>query len=166
MQELSDILREHAARYPLMEPTDAVKLIYQNEFGGGHMIPNEDVCLSYLHREYAETEHDSNAPLAEAIGNGIVRIYLSALEKDKVEALGKAFIRSANLHTGNMDSFLAKLELLRRLTAEGVFSFDLASLDDYLMAYRSVGYPAVSHSDAYRKAYRPAYRIVLKDFFA
>ena len=37
MEELERILREHAERYPLMQPTDAVKLIYQNEFGGGHL---------------------------------------------------------------------------------------------------------------------------------
>ena len=34
--ELSHILRNHAARYPAMEPTDAVKLLYQSEFGGSH----------------------------------------------------------------------------------------------------------------------------------
>ena len=35
---MKTILLTHAARYPLMEPRDAVKLIYQNEFGGGHLI--------------------------------------------------------------------------------------------------------------------------------
>ena len=35
MEELDQILREHAMRYPKMQSTDAVKLIYQNEFGGG-----------------------------------------------------------------------------------------------------------------------------------
>ena len=37
MDELGIVLRQHAGRYRLMEPTDAVKLIYQNEFGGGNM---------------------------------------------------------------------------------------------------------------------------------
>lgn len=36
--ELYGVLCAHAARYPLMRPTDAVKLIYQGEFGSGHMI--------------------------------------------------------------------------------------------------------------------------------
>lgn len=35
--ELYGVLCAHAARYPLMRPTDAVKLIYQGEFGSGHM---------------------------------------------------------------------------------------------------------------------------------
>ena len=38
MEELKQILQEHAKRYPLMQPRDVVKLIYQNEFGGGHLI--------------------------------------------------------------------------------------------------------------------------------
>ena len=38
MEELKTILREHAKHYPQMQPTNAVKLIYQNEFGGGHHV--------------------------------------------------------------------------------------------------------------------------------
>ena len=45
MEELEKILQDHAKRYPQMEPTDGVKLIYQNEFGGGHLIKDENACL-------------------------------------------------------------------------------------------------------------------------
>ena len=48
MEELKVILITHAKRYPLMQPQDAVKLIYQNEFGGGHLIRDEEACLNYL----------------------------------------------------------------------------------------------------------------------
>ena len=96
----------------------------------------------------------------ESIGNGIVRVNLAALCEDQLDELGHAFIRSAAEHKGNMDRFLAKLALLRELTAEGLFAFDLAALDAYLAAYEAAGYPAVSHSQTYRRAYQPAYRIV------
>lgn len=46
MNELEGVLKEHAKRYPLMQPRDAVKLIYQNEFGGGDLIRDEEACLS------------------------------------------------------------------------------------------------------------------------
>ena len=49
---LQDILLAHAKRYPQMRPTDAVKLIYQNEFGGGHLIRDEEAVLNYLRQEY------------------------------------------------------------------------------------------------------------------
>ena len=36
-ENLKNILKTHAGRYPETRPRDAVKLIYQNEFGGGHL---------------------------------------------------------------------------------------------------------------------------------
>ena len=85
MEELKRILREHAKRYPLMQPTDAVKLIYQNEFGGGHLIRDEQAVLNYLRREYESVEKDSAMPLYEDIGNGIVRVNLAAIKPEELE---------------------------------------------------------------------------------
>ena len=160
MEELRTILIAHTKQYPLMQPTDAVKLIYQNEFGGGHLIRDEEACLNYLHREYAAVEKDPTAPLYEDIGNGIVRVNLAAVKPEDLEQLGRDFIRSAAKHKGTLDSFLNKLEVLRMLTAEGVFAFDLDALNTYLSEYKAAGYPAVSHSEQYRQAYKPAYRII------
>ena len=161
MEELRAILIAHAKRYPLMQPTDAVKLIYQNEFGGGHLIRDEQACLNYLRREYVSVAKDPTVPLYEDIGNGIVRVNLAAVKPEDLEQLGKDFIRSAAEHTGTMDSFLRKLDVLKKLTVEGIFSFDSQELENYLFKYRNQSYPVVSHSEAYREEYRPAYRIIL-----
>ena len=165
MEELERILREHAKRYPLMQPCDAVKLIYQNEFGGGHLIRDEQACLNYLRKEYADLEKDPAAPLYEDIGNGIVRVNLAAVKPEDLEQLGRAFIDSAAKHKGTMDLFLNKLEVLRKLANEGVFNFDTNALNAYLSEYEAAGYPAVSHSPEYRQAYKPAYRIIRKAYF-
>ena len=162
MEELRRILREHAARYPVMEPTDAVKLIYQNEFGGGHLIRDEQGAMAYLRREYDSVSHDPEALREEYIGNGIVRINLAALRPEEVEPLGKAFIHWAALHRGSVDRFREKLNVLRELTEEGIFSFDLRALEEYLAEYGAKGFPPVSHSEAYRNAFHPAYRIIRK----
>ena len=165
MEELEQILREHAKRYPLMQPCDAVKLIYQNEFGGGHLIRDEQACLNYLRREYADLEKDPTVPLYEDIGNGIVRVNLAAVKPEDLEQLGKNFIDSAAKHKGMLESFLNKLKVLETLTAEGVFPFDTNALSAYLYEYKAAGYPAVSHSPEYRQAYNPAYRIIWKAYF-
>ena len=161
MEELRAILIAHAKRYPLMQPTDAVKLIYQNEFGGGHLIRDEQACLNYLRREYVSVAKDPTVPLYADIGNGIVRVTLAAVKPEDLEQLGKEFIRSAAEHTGTMESFLRKLDVLKKLTVEGIFSFDSQELENYLFKYRNQSYPVVSHSEAYREEYRPAYRIIL-----
>lgn len=166
MENLRDILLWHAARYPQMQPTDAVKLIYQNEFGGAHLIRDEQLCRDLLHREYARTPQRSAVPLAEEIGNGILRIRLDALDCHGCtpDLLADAFIRSSRSRSGTLDSFLDKLELLRQLTAEGLLPFSPEALEAYLNDYARAGYPMVSHSDQYRDAYRPAYRILRKEF--
>ena len=161
MEELEKILREHVKRYPLMQPYDAVKLIYQNEFGGGHLIRDEQAVLNYLRREYESVEKDSTMPLYEDIGNGIVRVNLAAVKPEDLEQLGKDFIRSAAEYKGNLDSFLCKLNVLKKLTVQGVFGFVSSELDVYLMEYEKAGYPLVSHSPEYHFLYKPAYRVIL-----
>lgn len=162
MEELRQILNQHALRYPLMEPTDAVKLVYQNEFGGGHLIKDTAACLAYLRCEFDATEKVHGLPLSEDIGNGIVRVNLAALSEEQLQPLGEAFIRSAASHKGTLSRFREKLDVLCQLAKAGIFAFDIEALEAYLAGYKAAGYPPVSHSDAYRKAYRPAYRIVQK----
>ena len=162
MEELKRILREHAMRYPLMQPTDAVKLIYQNEFGGGHLIRDEQAVLNYLRREYESVEKDSTMPLYEDIGNGIVRVNLAAIKPEELEQLGKDFIRSAAEHTGTKERFLQKLDVLRQLAAAGYFSFGMIEMEYYLSESMKSGCPMVSHSEQYRKTYAPAYRVIKK----
>ena len=162
METLEQILRMHAEKYPLMEPTDGVKLIYQNVFGGGHLIRDPEACRRMLRQEYASTPQVPGAALTEPIGNGMVRVMLRALEENGWEAdrLCDIFIRSSRAHQGSREEFLEKLDLLRALTREGIFRFGTAELEAYLEAYRAAGYPMVSHSPRFREAYRPAYRIV------
>lgn len=157
---MRDILLTHAERYPLMEPADAVKLIYQNEFGGGHLVRDEAAFFAYLRREYAALEGPGDIA-REDIGNGLCRVYLNTLTPTELEALGQAFLRSARRHRGSRERFGQKLEILRQLCREGCFAFSRGELEDYLDRYEAAGYPMVSHSDTYRRAYRPAYRIVL-----
>ena len=160
MEELKSVLKDHARRYPRMEPTDAVKLLYQNEFGGGHLIRDVDACLRYLQAEYESVPKDPAATRREYIGNGIYRVNLAALTESELEDLGRDFIASAAGHKGSLNCFIQKLETLRHLTAEGVFAFDSARLEEYLTAYEQAGYPMVSHSPTYREHYKPAYRII------
>lgn len=165
MEALETILRLHAEKYPHMQPTDGVKLIYQNEFGGGHLIRDEAACLAYLRTEYASVPRQPDAPAYDPIGNGLLRVNLAALAEGQLEGLGRAFIASAAVHKGSHDRFWQKLAVLQALTREGVFAFDIRELDTYLAGYREAGCPAVSHSDIYRQYYHPAYRVVRKDLW-
>lgn len=159
-------LLAHTKKYPLMEPTDAVKLLYQSEFGGGHLIKDTDACLKYLRREYGTTPQKTDIPLTEEIGNGFIRVNLAALENSKlsIDKLGEAFLQSAAQHHGGMESFRKKLAILTDLAQKGKLPFSPDALQAYLTDYEKAGFPPVSHSEAYRAAYHPAYRVVLKNY--
>ena len=115
-ETLRETLTAHAGRYPAMEPRDAVKLIYQNEFGGGHLIADPAGSLARLRAEYADAPRDPGAPLAEDIGNGMVRVHLGGLDRLEypLEALNRDFARSAALHRGGMDLGLGQGAVRRR----------------------------------------------------
>ena len=161
-QELYQILTDHAKRYPLMEPCDAVKLIFQNEFGGEHLIYEPNATLAWLRAERAATPTDLSVAPVEDIGNGMVRVALAALEfsDTALRTLNQDFFRSAEIHQGRRKTFLSKLDALRTLTEQRVFDFTLQELEAYLERYISEGCCPLSHSPTYRAAYRPAYRVV------
>lgn len=161
-QELYHILLDHAKRYPLMEPCDAVKLVFQNEFGGEHLICEPNATLAWLRAERAATPNDPDAAPVEEIGNGMVRVALATLEftERALRVLNRDFFRSAQIHVGRRKTFLSKLDTLRMLAEEKVFAFTRQELEGYLERYISAGCCPLSHSPTYRAAYRPAYRVV------
>ena len=163
---MNSVLLAHAEKYPLMEPTDAVKLLYQSEFGGGHLIKDPTSCLNYLYQEYRTTTLKNDIPLTEEIGNGFVRIHLAALNENNlsVAKLGEIFLLSAAQLHGNMDSFREKLSILMKLTQDGKMPFSAEDLASYLQEYEQAGFPPVSHSEVYRSAYHPSYRVVSKKY--
>ncbi len=162
MNSLSDVIREHASRYPLMQPCDAVKLVYQSEFGGGHLISHPSDSMERLEREYQavlQTHTASPSPYIESIGGGISRVHLGGWQHS-LSLLNRLFVCSASQTQGSGDRFAQKLQLLASLAEEGIFCFSPKELEEYLAQYRAAGCPAVSHSPIYRAAYHPAYRIV------
>ena len=164
---LEPILRTHAERYPLMEVQDAVKLIYQHTFGGGHMISDPVESLKRLRKEYTSVAKMPELPLFEEIGNGLLRVHLAALDTNEysLEYINDIFVLSAACVHGSLSDFEEKLLFLKHHYNDFHFSFSEATLDTYLSLYKESGYPAVSHSESYKKAYSPAYRVILKKLF-
>ena len=159
---LMSTLQAHARQYPLMRPCDAVKLIFQNEFGGGHMIRDAESSLRFLREECMELARRAAKPLCENIGNGYSRLNLAAIDTEQIslERVNEIFVASSRERSGSVEDFVAKLDILREVAREGVFSFSMEELEKYFNEYRERGYPVVSHSATYREAYHPAYRVI------
>ncbi len=167
-----DILLEHFARYPGMEPQDAVKLLYQREFGPAHMLRDPKGALTALRREMTGLgEPLSGERLYEPIGGGLCRLNLRpCLSKGiSAEDICALCLETAEGMRGDEKRFRQALRVLQRLAEEEETPFDAAALDIFLARYPARPCP-VHHSDAYRAAYRPAYRLVsqkkIKDYLA
>ena len=156
------ILEIHAERYPLMQPCDAVKLLYQHNFGIGHMIRDSRSFTERLMQEASETSPCPGIDLTEPIGNGLIRVMLNSpdISRISLETLAACCLRTAEEFRSSPGEFSRHLELLEACCRDRMFAFTPADLDAYLSAYRAEGCPPVSHSRIYRDAYRPAYRIV------
>src|SRR5690606_32589660 len=103
--------------------------------------------------------------LFEHIGNGIIRVNLSALETHdfSIDKLNELFVRSSTLVKGSEKAFMDKLDILSEEVRAGLFSFNEQALNSYLREYMKKGFPPVSHSQEYKQAYAPAYRVITEE---
>lgn len=157
--DIEETLLFHAARYPLMTPQDAVKLLYQNAFGPGHLLSDPLKAMVYLEREHAALPPAAPQP-PEPIGNGLVRVYLNGLSLRELARLFYDFSETAATFQGDAALFAQNQTRLEELTEAGKMPFTASALSAYLIPYRQAGCPMVSHSPQYRQAYAPAYRVV------
>lgn len=165
MSHLYDILSEQFIKFPLMEVCDAVKLIYQAEFGGGHKVNDEYYCMKRIENEGSNLSVEQlTEPYFQEIGGGYSRMNMSVLGILPVELLGRMFIESTKCNSGTQEGFERKVLILRRLAEEGKTAFTENVLNCYLNEYRQTGYHPVSHSKIYTDAYHPAYRVVKNEY--
>lgn len=139
MNELLQIIIEHSKKYPAMQPDDAIKLVYQNEFGGGHFIQNPSDSLSRLKEEYQRLTSAPQFPsVLENLGNNHQRLHLASIDPVElpIECINQLFVHSSAILTGTKEGFIEKLKILRQATADGFFPFSPNALDNFLVKYQ------------------------------
>ena len=164
--EIKEIIINHVNNYPEMEATDYIKLLFQNEFGGGHLVTDKDKCLQYIKYEFDNTEKKENIPLYTEIGNGIIRVNLNSIHSYliDIESLCEIFIKSSKEVKGSIDSFKSKINTINELIDLKKIPLNKDVFNLYLNEYSKNNYPMVSHSQKYRELYHPAYRIILRKY--
>ena len=160
-----EIILAHSEKYPLMQPRDVVKLCYQACFGAGHLLTDQNAALEWLQSEYSETEPD-DGELFEPLPGGYTRLYLGAAKRQGIpsELVFALFRATAGMPPQNDAPalFRALLECVLTLAERGSFAFARDQLEFYLYSYLTDARvpPPASHSDIYRSAYSPHYRVV------
>ncbi len=91
-----EILWEHRKRYPLMEPQDYGKLIFQSVYGPEHMITDVQEVRAYMAEEFSHMAQDALPKVPEDIGNGLCRFPLCACPSaEAAELLADLFVLTA-----------------------------------------------------------------------
>ncbi len=158
----NDLLLAQAARYPQLQCLDLIKALYQAEWGCGHLIANEQGALAYLQREWDAVPADSSIPLTEPLGDGFVRLHIASAKAAGLhpDTLFRLFLRASRVQSGNAEHFSAALDCIQSMADAGRLPISSANAASTLAGYRAAGCPATHHSEGFRAAYAPAYRVV------
>lgn len=156
-EEMKKQLQVQRKRYPLMTEEDVVKFTFQGMLGVGHLITSIDDAKKRLSAEMVSLEPNESEPLIEKISTDWVRLNLRPAKAKGMseDDIAWYLIRSAewgllSFTRQNVYNFCVKLDGSDKMKAAAE-----KVLDDSWFP---------SHSEQYREAYHPAYRVLFKDF--
>ena len=168
MKFVSQLLSAHLARYPAMQLDDIYKLLHQAALGPGHAVDNPAAARRRLVEEMATLGEGPVVLLQDVIsadgrlGRVHLRPYLAS--GGNPDTLHRAFMDTANSYPASPDKLAKFCGCLGDLAATGGIAFAREDVLSYFEKIARDGYPAVHHSEAFRSAYRPAYRVVAIDY--
>lgn len=156
--DFAQIVKAHQSRYPCMIPQDYGKLAYQSEFGPEHLVTENAEMLRSLLEEWRQVPADNPFREAEDIGNGLCRFHLNDITEKELaaEVLVKLFSITSKEHTGTPEGLKKRLAVLEKLPVPG--------MEEWLSEYREQGCPPVRHSEVFREAYAPRYRLLKREY--
>lgn len=166
--------------------TDILKQCYQAAYGAEHLLTDKDAARHYLEREFEATPA-ADILICEHISDDICRVNIAAWKHRglPVDDLFELFAASAYPRENGkklLESFLCEAEEftdhndVTKVKTHGTNAPHFNRINAFsknareiIEEYRRAGMPAIHHSDAYRKAEHPAYRVVdsklLREYF-
>ncbi len=151
--------------YPKSTAKDLLKFLFQREFGAGHLISDTINSRDLLEKEllHAKIKTDNSI---EHIGNGLCRLHLSVIKNNALspDTLHKIFLLSACELMGSKEHFLSQVPFLKELSDKHSPLIDVNEFQLLLSDWEKSGCHPFSHSDIFREAYSPTYRVVKKYF--
>lgn len=159
MNEIKENLRKHLEAHPQATEEDVVKFVFQAFLGVGHLVSSADAIQRRLENEMAQNPADDTEPQAEELSSRWVRLNLRPAKARGIapEELAKRVYRSAQY----------LVPYTRQDMADFCKALDLPDMDKDKIEEEVnellKGSFLPSHSDRYRKAYKPAYVVLLRE---
>ncbi len=158
---IRNYLIEHVEKHPSMMPQDVIKLCYQAAFGAEHLLSDVSIARKYFDYEI-ESIDACDGELYEMICDEVCRVNLAVVKARGIERdlIFNAFAASARISDDGSENFACFLEEAESIVSSGFCNFTLNEWREFLEKYKEAGMPAVHHSERYRQAEKPSYRIV------
>ena len=173
-------------RHPSLTVTDIIKQCYQAAYGAEHLLTDKDVAKKFLEKEFENTPAE-DILICEHISEDLCRVNIAAWKHRGLPAedLFELFAASAYPRENGKDM----LERYLREAEEYIDAHEVTEVredseknrtfkrvnifcengSEIIEEYRRSGMPPIHHSDVYREAEHPAYRVVdsklLRDYF-
>lgn len=161
-------IKMHVERYPRAQPGDVYKLIFQGVYGVGHIITGK--AMSYLREEAVRIplEGYQGRPLIEPVSpdGSMVRVNLRPfLRMDlSLEGLFRVMMASADVE-GDDERFIELWGVFVGMAEKGDITMEPDRIKGVQEAIDTKGIKPMHHTEPYRQAYYPAYRVVRLDLF-
>ncbi|MCC6483271.1 MAG: hypothetical protein IT209_00360 [Armatimonadetes bacterium] len=152
---------------PSMQVQDAYKWLFQANMGGEHAVSDPEGARAWLDREWnGLRKPDPGEKLIVALrpDGRLVRLNLAVAKAQGIseEAVLAAFLASANEFRADKTGFIKQWQLLgERLKKRRIMQITFEDWQELDTRMKKAGYPAVSHTEVYARAYHPAYRVIL-----
>lgn len=164
-----EYLEKQLKLHPSMQLQDIIKLCFQAVYGPEHLLADVERAKNYFMQEYEATPANFSLPLYEPVSDTFCRVNLGAWKARflEPEELFRLFVTSAtDKSSGTEADFDRCAELIDNMSSNGFLPFSGKDWKDYYATYKKDGIRPVHHSDAYRLAEHPAYRLVRTDYLS
>ncbi len=155
-EEMKRCLTVQKKRYPLMNEEDIVKFAFQGMLGVGHLIRSEEDAAKRLQEEMNGLEPNTEEPYIETISPDWVRMNLRAAKARGVTEADIAYMLCQSAQHKPLF-----------FTRQDVYNFCVRLDDSERMKQAAAKilneHWLPGHSQQYRDAYHPAYRVLHKN---
>ena len=161
------LIGSHLERYPLMEMRDIYKLLYQSIMGPAHLFADEENAFLSLEKEFDNDElsYEKSVFIDISLEQEIVRINIPVFKRyGSPEQLWKMLRKTKNEIKPDKEKLLCYwIELRKLIESKRIPKLNRDEwyfLNSHLL---KKNFPSLGHSLSYKTAYKPSYRVVLKE---
>lgn len=163
-QKTRDLLISHYNRYPKLKIQDIFKYLYQSTFGCEHLASSLQDVTNNILKEYNGLYYNGEPDIEELDGD-FSRVPISYIKNGlSVNTMGNLFLSSAKKQVEGLSVLTEKLVIVKQLISEKLLPFSENEFNKAVSDWKSCGFSPIHHSEAFKQAYHPSYRVISNEF--